>query len=167
VACPLWYRNSAIVDRCFKAGAMAVGASVKITNIPGYLPMRHDNTLQELFRKNATALLGESSILVMSPRRNRGGSTDMGDLSHVIPACHPYTSGAVGAGHSKDYVITDYQTAVVNPAKIMAMTVIDLLADGGATGKEVLNRHRPAMNKDAYVKFQREQAEIVEFSGGD
>ena len=160
-------RNSAIVDRCFKAGAMAVGASVKITNIPGYLPMRHDYTLQELFRKNATALLGESSILVMSPRRNRGGSTDMGDLSHVIPACHPYTSGAVGAGHSKDYVITDYQTAVVNPAKIMAMTVIDLLADGGATGKEVLNRHRPAMNKDAYVKFQREQAEIVEFSGGD
>ena len=160
-------RNSAIVDRCFKAGAMAVGASVKITNIPGYLPMRHDNTLQELFRKNATALLGESSILVMSPRRNRGGSTDMGDLSHVIPACHPYTSGAVGAGHSKDYVITDYQTAVVNPAKIMAMTVIDLLADGGATGKEVLNRHRPAMNKDAYVKFQREQAETVEFSGGD
>ena len=158
-------RNSAIVDRCFKAGAMAVGASVKITNIPGYLPMRHDNTLQELFRKNATALLGESSILVMSPRRNRGGSTDMGDLSHIIPACHPYTSGAVGAGHSKDYVITDYQNAVVNPAKIMAMTVIDLLADGGAAGKEVLARHRPAMKKDAYVKFQREQAEIVEFSG--
>ena len=28
--------NSAIVDRCFKAGALAVGASVKITNIPGY-----------------------------------------------------------------------------------------------------------------------------------
>ena len=33
-------RNSAIVDRCFKAGALAVGARVNITNIPGYLPMK-------------------------------------------------------------------------------------------------------------------------------
>jgi hypothetical protein len=89
----------------------------------------------------------------------------MGDLSHVIPVCHPYTSGAVGAGHSKDYLITDYQNAVVNPAKIMAMTVIDLLADGGVMAKEVLDRHRPIMKKDAYVKFQREQAQIVEYSG--
>ena len=30
-------RNGAVVDRCFKAGALAVGASVEITNIPGYL----------------------------------------------------------------------------------------------------------------------------------
>ncbi len=157
--------NSVAVDRCFRAGALAVGASVNITTIPGYLPMRHDTKLQDIFRRTAVDLLGDHATLVMPARRNRGGSTDMGDLSHIIPACHPYTSGAVGAGHSKDYVITDYQNAVVNPAKIMAMTVIDLLADGGAAGKEVLARHRPAMKKDAYVKFQREQAEIVEFSG--
>ena len=54
---------------------------------------------------------------------------------------------------------------VVNPAKIMAMTVIDLLGDGGVKAKEVLDRHRPIMKKDAYVKFQREQAEVVEYSG--
>ena len=158
-------RNSEMVDRCFRAGAMAVGASVKITNIPGYLPMRHDSNLQELFRKNALELLGESSILVIPARRNRGGSTDMGDLSNIIPACHPYTSGAVGTGHSKDYVITDYEMAVVNPAKIMAMVVIDLLADGGGQGTEVMESHRPAMKKQAYLNFQRERAEVVEFDG--
>ena len=136
-------KNAAVVDRCFRAGALAVGASVQITNIPGYLPMRHDTGLQDLFRRNAQDLLGESNILVMPPRRNRGGSTDMGDLSHLIPACHPYTGGAVGAGHSKEYLINDYQQAVINPAKIMAMLVIDLLADGGAKGKEVMQNHRP------------------------
>ena len=41
-------KNSAIVDRCFKAGALAVGAQVKITNIPGYLPMKHDTHMQEV-----------------------------------------------------------------------------------------------------------------------
>ena len=160
-------QNSTIVDRCFKAGALAVGASVKITNIPGYLPMKHDTHLQELFRQNATALIGESRTLVIPGRRNRGGSTDMGDLSHLMPVCHPYTAGAVGSGHSKEYLINDYQAAVVNPAKIMAMVVIDLLAEGAAKAKEVTHSHRPAMKKAAYLRFQRERAEVIEYNGAE
>jgi len=158
--------NSEAVDRCFRAGAMAVGASVNITTIPGYLPMRHDTKLQDIFRRTAIGLLGEQSTLVMPARRNRGGSTDMGDLSHIMPACHPYTAGAVGpGGHSKEYVITDYESAVIVPAKIMAMVVIELLADGAKRAKEVKANHRPLLTKQAYVKFQRERAEITEFDG--
>ena len=157
--------NSLAVDRCFRAGALAVGASVNITTIPGYLPMRQDLKLQEIFRRTAVGLVGENSTLVMPARRNRGGSTDMGDLSHLIPACHPYTAGSVGPGHSKEYVITDYESAVIVPAKIMAMVVIDLLADGAKRAKEIKSSHRPAMSKQAYVKFQRERAEVTEFDG--
>ena len=158
--------NSNIVDRCFKAGALAVGAQVKITNIPGYLPMRHNAGMQELFQMNANNVVGESRVMVMPARRNRGGSTDMGDLSQLMPACHPYTSGAVGPGHSDEYVITDYEAAVVNPAKIMAMVAIDLLAGGGERAKEVMRAHRPVMQKEAYLRFQRERAQVVEFDGG-
>ena len=158
-------KNSAIVDRCFKAGALAVGAAVKITNIPGYLPMKHDTHLQELFRQNSVALLGENRTLVIPGRRNRGGSTDMGDLSHLMPVCHPYAAGAAGSGHSKDYLINDYEAAVVNPAKIMAMVAIDLLSDGTAKAKEITQNHRPAMKKSAYLRFQREQAAVVEYDG--
>ncbi len=157
--------NSEAVDRCFRAGAMAVGASVNITTIPGYLPMRHDTKLQDIFRRTAIGLLGEQSTLVMPARRNRGGSTDMGDLSHIIPACHPYTAGAVGPGHSSEYIITDYESAVIVPAKIMAMVVIELLADGAKRAKEVKANHRPLMTKQAYIKFQRERAEITDFDG--
>jgi len=157
--------NSVAVDRCFRAGALAVGASVNITTIPGYLPMRHDTKLQEIFRRTAVGLVGEGSALVMPARRNRGGSTDMGDLSHLMPACHPYTAGAVGPGHSKEYIITDYEAAVIVPAKIMAMVVIDLLADGAKKAKEIKSSHRPAMTKQAYIKFQRERAEVTEFDG--
>ena len=157
--------NSVAVDRCFRAGALAVGASVNITTIPGYLPMRHDPKLQEIFRRTAVELVGESATLVMPARRNRGGSTDMGDLSHLMPACHPYAAGAVGSGHSKDYLISDYESAVITPAKIMAMVVIDLLADGAKRAKEIKASHRPAMSKQSYVKFQRERAEVTEFDG--
>jgi len=157
--------NSVAVDRCFRAGALAVGASVNITTIPGYLPMRHDTKLQDIFRRTAVDLLGDHATLVMPARRNRGGSTDMGDLSHIIPACHPYTAGAVGPGHSSEYIITDYESAVIVPAKIMAMVVIELLADGAKRAKEVKANHRPLMTKQAYIKFQRERAEITDFDG--
>jgi len=157
--------NSEAVDRCFRAGALAVGAKVNITTIPGYLPMRHDTKLQDIFRRSAVDLVGEPATLVMPARRNRGGSTDMGDLSHLMPACHPYAAGAVGPGHSSEYVITDYESAVVVPAKIMAMVVIDLLADGAKRAKEVKANHRPLMTKQAYIKFQRERAEVTEFDG--
>ncbi|NQW24192.1 MAG: amidohydrolase [SAR202 cluster bacterium] len=157
--------NSLAVDRCFKAGALAVGASVNITTIPGYLPMHQDVKLQEIFRRTAVDLVGDSATLVMPARRNRGGSTDMGDLSQLIPACHPYTAGATGPGHSRDYIINDYESAVILPAKIMAMVVIDLLADGAKRAKEIKASYRPAMTKQAYLKFQRERAEVTEFNG--
>ena len=160
-------RNSEIVDRCFRAGALAVGASVSITNIPGYLPMRHDQNLMDVFRSNAVGLLDENKVLVMPPSRNRGGSTDMGDLSHILPAIHPYTGGAEGAGHSSEYVITDYRQAVVNPAKIMAMAVIDLLADNANKARQVTSSFRPAMTRATYLNFQRQRAEVLEYDGGN
>ena len=158
-------KNSNIVDRCFKSGALAVGASVKITNIPGYLPMKHDAILQSIFQDNATHLLGKSNVIVIPSGRNRGGSTDMGDLSQLIPSCHPYTSGAVGPGHSKDYLIKDYESSVITPAKLLAMATIDLLAEDSIKALEVIQNHRPNMKKDSYLRFQRDLASQIEFNG--
>ena len=54
---------------------------------------------------------------------------------------------------------------MVVPAKIMAMVVIDLLANGAKRAKEVKSNHRPLMSKQSYVKFQRARAEVTEFDG--
>ena len=88
-------------------------------------------------------------------------------MSHLMPVCHPYAAGEVGSGHSKEYLVTDYEAAVVNPAKIMAMVVIDLLAEGAKKAGEITNSHRPAMKKSAYLRFQRERAEFVAFDGAE
>ena len=157
--------NNSKADRCFKAGALAVGAKVRITSIPGYFPIHHDPVLQELFYANATRLLGRDKVAISPQERNRGGSTDMGDLSQIIPICHPYTAGTTGPGHSKDYKIQDYELSVVNPAKIMAMVVIDLLAEGAVKAGEVLAKVKPAMTKNEYVAFQRQRAKVEEFDG--
>lgn len=79
----------------------------------------------------------------------------MGDLSQVMPVIHPYTGAATGAGHGVDYVIKDYTQAVINPAKAMAATVIDLLAGDSTQAHNVINNFKPNLSIDSYVSMQR------------
>ena len=145
------------MDRCLRAGALAMGAELEIVTLPGYLPMINDRAMMGLFKQNATSLVGEGAVATHDSERNRGGSTDMGDLSQIMPALHPYTGAATGSGHSTDYVIHDYQQAVINSAKAMAMTVVDLLSADAEKAKEVLAGSRPAMTKRQYLALQDER----------
>ena len=140
------------VDRALRAGAMAVGAQVSITTIPGYLPLNQDAAMNDVYRANAVSLVGEEGM----GRRDHGtGSTDMGDVSQIMPAIHPYVGGAVGLGHGNNYVVEDYGLAVVTAAKAMANTVIDLLADGAEGAGRVIANHKAAMTKNDYLKLLR------------
>ncbi|MCI0441094.1 MAG: M20/M25/M40 family metallo-hydrolase, partial [Chloroflexi bacterium] len=142
------------MDRCLRAGALAMGAKVEIVTIPGYLPMINDQTMAGLFKQNAAALVGEANIATHPANLNRGGSTDMGDLSQIMPVIHPYTGAATGTGHGTDYLIQDYEQAVIAPAKAMAMTVIDLLYGDAEKAEEVLAKSAPPMTKQQYLSLQ-------------
>ena len=90
------------MDRCLRAGALAMGASVNIVTMPGYLPMVNNPAMMDLFHANAGQLVGAGNVVTHKPTRNRGGSTDMGDLSQIMPVVHPYTTAATGGGHGVD-----------------------------------------------------------------
>ena len=150
------------VDRALKAGAMAVGGDVIIQTIPGYLPLRQDSSFNDVFRANAHQLVGEENTGYV---RLRGGSTDMGDISHLMPAIHPYVGGATGIGHGADYVVQDYGLAVITAAKALASTAIDLLADGAAVGGNIVSNHRPEMTRPEYLRFMRSLANEETFKG--
>lgn len=140
------------VDRALRAGAMAMGARVRITTVPGYMPMVQDQNLIDVFRANAERLVGPHGIGVIG---HRTGSTDMGDVSLIMPAVHPYAGGAEGTGHGADYHIVDFDNAVLNAAKGMAMSVIDLLADGAAAAKRVTAAFTPRFTREGYLRFVR------------
>ena len=140
------------VDRALKAGALALGGSVEITTLPGYLPLFHEPSLVTMFRANAVSLVGPDNV---RDKGHGGGSTDMGDISHILPTVHPYAGGATGAGHGADYRIEDYTRAVLNPAKALAMTVIDLLADDAREAKRVKAEFKPRMSKQDYLGYLR------------
>ena len=108
--------------------------------------------MNEMYRANAVSLVGEAN---MGVRSHGTGSTDMGDVSQLMPAIHPYVGGATGLGHGNDYVVRDYGLAVVTAAKALADTVVDLLADGAEGAGQVLANHKPAMTKDEYLTLMR------------
>jgi amidohydrolase len=148
------------VDRALRAGAMAVGAKVNIQTIPGYLPLQQDRQMNSWFEPNAAAMVGEENVGHIT---HRTGSTDMGDISHLMPAIHPYVGGATGLGHGNNYVVQDYSLAVISAAKAMAATVVDLLGDGAAAAGKVIADHRPDMTRAEYLNFMRGLAKEESF----
>lgn len=150
------------VDRALKAGAMSVGAQVKIQTIPGYMPLQQNKPMAEIFRVNAANLVGEENVGYVD---HRAGSTDMGDISHLMPTIHPYVGGATGLGHGADYVIQDYGLALIKGAKALAYTAIDLLGDGASNANSIFGGQRPDMSIPEYLKFMRDMASEQLFDG--
>jgi amidohydrolase len=150
------------VDRALRAGALALGATVEIETLPGYLPLFNHAGMTERFVANAAVALGADQV---TRTGHRSGSTDMGDVSHVMPTLHPYMGGASGSGHGADYVITDPRLAYLEPAKQLAMLAVDMLADGATGARQVLADGKPRMTRQEYLAFQRKIARTETFDG--
>ena len=149
------------VDRALRAGAMAIGGRVDVTTLPGYLPIQHNDPMLELYRANAAALVGASNV---TPMGHRTGSTDMGDVSQIMPVIHPYVVAASGTGHGADYLIEDYDLAVLTGAKAMAMTVIDLLANDAQQARTIKESHPALLTKDQYLSLMRSMFEEASYT---
>ena len=141
---------AAKVDRAIKGSAYAIGAEAEITDFKGYLPLCQDKALGAIFAENAAQFTERENIHYGI---DMVGSTDMGDLCHLIPAIQPTMGGWTGNLHAKDFAPTDTTLAYINPAKIMAMTVIDLLYDGAAAAKEIKAAFVPKLTKEEYFNF--------------
>jgi amidohydrolase len=123
------------VERCFEAGALATDTRLRIRAAhEPYAEMRHDHALAELYRTNAEAL-GRSFPDLRSLLERGTGSTDMGNVSQVLPAIHP----AIGidslpaANHQSEFaahcVSEAANRAILDGATALAWTAIDVGSD--------------------------------------
>jgi len=139
------------VDRALRAGAMAIGAKVEINTLPGYMPLQDNRDMQKLFMQNAQMLFGAEECTEAGHRK---GSTDMGDISHIMPAVHPYISGASGISHGNDFMVSDKEMAYMAPAKALALMAVDLLYGNAEKAKEIKAQHSHIMSKEEYLSYQ-------------
>jgi metal-dependent amidase/aminoacylase/carboxypeptidase family protein len=120
------------VYRCFEAGALATGASVKITGgDKPYAEMLHDATMAALYRRNSEAL-GRTFPNLGEWETWPTGSTDMGNISLAMPSIHPMISinSLPAVNHQPEFtahcVTPDADKALEDGALAMAWTCIDL-----------------------------------------
>lgn len=140
------------VNQALCGAALSVGTNVDITDIPGYAPLNNDKNMMDIVCEAAQAAIPEYPLTV---NPNMGsGSTDMGDLSCIMPVVHPYTAGAIGKGHGNDYYIKDPEAACVGSAKLQMEMLRILLSNGAERAKKVIADFKPMFeSKAAYLAF--------------
>ena len=117
------------VYRCFEAGALATGTTVEIEpQSPRYSEFTHDTEMASIYQRNAETLgrkFPDASGKMM------GGSTDMANLSLVMPTIHPLLGIDSGSAVNHQPEFTAHcikpvaDKAVLDGAVAMAWTAID------------------------------------------
>ncbi|MCD8198741.1 MAG: amidohydrolase [Phascolarctobacterium sp.] len=136
------------VDAALKAGGDAVGAETVIETLPGMFPLACCQRMNELFVENAK-LVNPNVAIRDSGHFN--ASTDMGDVSHIMPVIHPFIGGTTGLLHTAGFHAVDFKAAVLLPAKAFAMMMVDLLHDEVGEAKGILANFKPLLTKEEYI----------------
>jgi amidohydrolase len=122
------------VLNCFTGASIASGARLEYTwQNRTYAPMKNNRTLAGLFKQNLESL--GRNVQDFDPRSGLG-STDMGNVSQVVPSIHPTIAIAPHEIllHSPEFATATVseagQSGLMDAAKAMAMTVVDILQPG-------------------------------------
>lgn len=111
-------------------------------------PLSCNRRMNELFAANAKIAYPDVEI---KDAGHFSASTDMGDVSHLMPVIHPFIGGTDGLLHTPDFHMVDFNAAVLLPAKAFAMMLIDLLYDDAKEAKAILADFKPILTKEEYI----------------
>lgn len=156
--------SSEKVNRALKAAAYTLGGKVEIKEAIGYLPLKTMPQLSQLYKQNLLQY-GNVSADCFVERFETAGSTDLGDISQLMPCMHIWSGGVSGGLHTKDYEMTDAEEAYILPAKMLALTVIDLLYDNADNAKEILTSYEPNFTKEEYFALLQKYTKVDLFNG--
>jgi amidohydrolase len=133
----MWALHKRVIA-CAEGAATATGCTLKVVEFEApYEPLKRNNTLLDLFRAN----MKTTGAVESPPMADRMGSSDIGNVSQVIPAIQPMVQIAP---HGTPIHSRAFEAAAVSglaregmcqAAKTMAMTTYDLLADPGLVKK--------------------------------
>ena len=121
------------VESCAKGAASATGATLEFEVVsPSYQSRVMNKAMGDAFVRNLE-ILGEPIIPL--PPDSGAGSSDIGNVSHVVPSIHPYISicDKSVAGHSREFAEAAASRkgheAMLTAGKALAMTAIDMFTN--------------------------------------
>lgn len=140
------------IRACFEAGAHATGAQLAIEAVGNdYADLRQDDVLSGLYLQAATDLGRDVKPFDAAIR---GGSTDMGNVSHEVPSIHPMIGYDCGDAimHNPDFtrygITPAADRAVLDGGLAMAWTTIGVATDD-ALRRGLITRRAATRRDDA------------------
>lgn len=120
------------VKACFEAGALATGCTLTMDWHADmeYAPLRNNRPMVEAYRRNGESL----GTQFVDLKNVSTGSTDMGNVSQVVPSIHPtFSVGQMIFNHTPEFTavaITDAaHESMLKTAQTLAMTGVELALD--------------------------------------
>lgn len=129
------------INRALIGAALSIGANIEIMDSPGYSPLSNSLGMIDVAKEAYELLFPAESF--KPEQRYSTGSTDMGDLSAIMPVIHPYCRGSAGTSHGKDYYIVDPVAACVDNAMWQIIMATLLLENGAERAKKIIAEYEP------------------------
>ncbi|MFL6182561.1 MAG: M20 family metallopeptidase [Actinomycetes bacterium] len=124
------------VRKCFEAGALATECALSISSEgQPYADFRNDTSVLTSYVANAEGLGRQFASVDDPARRMNRASTDMGNVSQVLPAIHPYIGidSLPAVNHQPEFAAAAASAAadgaVLDAATALALTVVDVVSD--------------------------------------
>lgn len=144
---------NAKTDRSFLAGATAMGAALTIETVPGYLPSLPQATPEQIVEA-VRGITDPGRVHLADLASHGGGSTDVGDVQHLLPVFTFNTGGVTGSLHGSDFDVVDENEAYLDAARVFAIHAYELLKNGAALARQVKTGYQPHFaNKEEYVNY--------------
>jgi amidohydrolase len=143
------------VYACFAAGALATGCEYEINEAaPAYAELRPDRWLADVCRQEMRRL-GREPVPADVEAGLPLGSTDMGNVTQVLPGIHPIIGVDAGGATVHQRAFADAAAgpsadrAVVEGAVMLARTVVQLAQDAGQRERVLEAQHVRASGEAA------------------
>ncbi len=138
------------VNRALCGAAVSLGANIEICDYPAYAPEVHDEGMMKI----AEAAAASAGFPYQRADVLSSGSSDLGDLSCLMPTVQPNFPGASGTVHGADFFISDIDSACVKSAIFQLEMLRLLLSDDAKSAKKILDSFKPRFaSKEEYFEF--------------
>ncbi len=145
-------KNNKRLNQALIGAALSLDNNIEINDVVGYAPLKNDTNLAQLAKSAYEMVSGGEEFKILD--KINTGSTDMGDLSCVMPAIHPYINCAEGRSHGNDYRIVDKEKGLILNAKWQLTLLLLLLRGNGEGAKKIIQAHTPLFDsKESYFAY--------------
>ena len=140
------------VNRAIAGGAVSMGANVRVLDLAGSMPLSNSEILANIAREAGRVAYDETNPSFLS--HWEGSSSDMGDISCIMPTVMTWVEGAKGSLHGEDFVIEDVKTTCEKSCIQQVELIKLLLINDCKEAKRVLkDTILPFKSKKEYLDF--------------